>query len=92
MVRILLAILLLCYVLLPVIFLLYFWRSKYCSCPYCGNKILKTDKNCTHCSEKMPKYGTVEKKVIKVGKAYQEGAKILSTPENKIPDRLEKKE
>jgi hypothetical protein len=39
----------------------------------------------------MPKYDTLEKKVIKVGSAYQEGAKVLSEPERKITERLEKK-
>jgi len=38
----------------------------------------------------MPKYDTLDEKVIKVGKAYQEGARILATPEGKVTERLEK--
>ena len=90
MIEIILAVLLLCYVGLPIIFFIYFWRSKYASCPYCGEKILKIDKICTHCSKPMPKYDTLDEKVIKVGKAYQEGARILATPEGKVTERLEK--
>ena len=37
----------------------------------------------------MPKYETLEKKVIKVGHAYQEGAEILATPESKLPEMFE---
>ena len=91
MIQILLAILLLCYVGLPVIFFILFWRSKYCSCPYCGNNILKSDKTCSHCSKTMPEYETLEKKIIKVGKAYQDGAGILATPESKLPEMFEKR-
>ena len=91
MFEIILAILLICYGGLPVIFLILLWRSKYCSCPYCGNKILKSDKTCSHCSKHMPKYETLEKKVIKVGKAYQDGASILSTPESKLPEMFEER-
>lgn len=91
MIGILFAILLVCYVGLPIIFFIYFWRSKYTSCPYCGNKILKTAKICSHCTKTMPKYDTLEKKVIKVGRAYQDGAEILATPESKLPEMFEKR-
>ena len=91
MIEILLAILLLCYVGLPIIFFILIWRSKYCSCPYCGNSILKSAKICSHCSKTMPKYESLENKVITVGKAYQDGARILATPESKLPEMFEKR-
>jgi hypothetical protein len=39
----------------------------------------------------MPKYDTLENKVIKVGKAYQDGAEILATPEGKLPEMFEQR-
>jgi hypothetical protein len=39
----------------------------------------------------MPHYDTLETKVIKVGKAYQDGAEILATPEGKLPEMFEKR-
>jgi hypothetical protein len=39
----------------------------------------------------MPKYETLDKKVIKVGKAWQESAKIMAMPEGKRFDKLERK-
>ena len=39
----------------------------------------------------MPEYETLEKKIIKVGKAYQDGAGILATPESKLPEMFEKR-
>jgi hypothetical protein len=91
MFEIILAIIILCYVGLPIIFFILFWRSRYCSCPYCGDKILKTDKICTHCAKTMPKYDTLENKVIKVGHAWQESAKIMATPEGKRFTKLDEK-
>jgi hypothetical protein len=91
MIGVLFAILILCYVGLPIIFLIYFWRSRYCSCPYCGENILKSEKTCPNCSKKMPKYDTLEQKVIKVSKSYQYGAEILATPESKLPEMFERR-
>ncbi len=91
MIGIILAVILICYIAIPIIFFIYFWRSRYCSCPYCGNRILKIDKSCSHCNKTMPKYETLDKKVIKVGKAWQESANIMATPECKRFDKLEKK-
>ena len=39
----------------------------------------------------MPQYDTLENKVIKVGRAYQEGAEILATTGGKVIERLDKK-
>jgi len=39
----------------------------------------------------MPKYETLEKKVIKVGHAWQESAKIMATPEGKRFTKLDEK-
>ena len=91
MIEILFGLLIICYVGLPVIFFVYLWRSKYTSCPYCGNNILKTEQICPQCSKTMPQYDTLENKVIKVGRAYQEGAEILATPGGKVIERLDKK-
>ena len=52
---------------------------------------MKTEKICPHCSKEMPKYETAEDKVIKVGKAWQESAKIMATPEGKRFEKLDKK-
>ena len=91
MIGIIIAILLLCFIVFPGIYLLYLWRSKYCGCPYCGETILKTDRVCPHCSKNMPKYNTLENKVIKVGRTWQESAKIMATPEGKRFEKLNKK-
>ena len=89
MIGILFAILILCFVSVPIIIFIYLLLSKYCSCPYCGENILKTDKICSHCSKTMPKYDTLENKVLKVGHAWQESAKIMATPEGKRFSKLD---
>ena len=39
----------------------------------------------------MPKYDTLENKVIKVGRTWQRSAEIMATPEGKRFDALEEK-
>lgn len=90
-VGIIFAIYLICFIPIPFIILLYLWRSKYCSCPYCGNNILKSARVCPQCSKVMPKYDTLENKTVKVGKVWQDSAKIMATPEGKRFERLDKK-
>ena len=74
-----------------MIIFVYLWKSKYCSCPYCGDEILKSDKICSHCSKPMPKYENLESKIINVSHAYQDGARILATPESKLPEMFEQR-
>ncbi len=73
---------------LPLILFVYFWLSDYYSCPFCGNKILKSENICPFCSENLPRLKTLDEKVTTVAKAYHKGGEIFATP----PEDLIKKD
>jgi hypothetical protein len=60
---------------LPAIIWLYFYFSKYCACPFCGEKILKTERKCPKCNSDLQALDTLDKKALNVAHAYRDGAK-----------------
>lgn len=73
---------------MPVIILAWFWYSKYLSCPFCGGKMLKTERKCPGCRRTIGREGTAEGKVVKAGRAYGEGAKRIGEGEEGLERRL----
>jgi endogenous inhibitor of DNA gyrase (YacG/DUF329 family) len=90
MIEIIIGLILILFIGALIIFFIHSWYSSYYNCPFCGNKILKTDKICPHCSEQLQDLDTADKKIITVGKSFQEGAKRLTEPEDEIEKRYEK--
>ncbi len=76
---------------LPMILYVYFLFSDYYSCPFCGNKILKSENICPFCSENLPRLKTLDEKAITVGKAYHKGGEIFATPLDELTKKDEEK-
>ena len=60
---------------LPVFLLAWFYFSKYRSCPFCGEKMLKGETVCPSCNSEMPESENYDKKALNVARAYQDGHK-----------------
>lgn len=84
MIEIILIFILILFVALPIIYFVYSYQSKYYSCPFCGNRILKSDNICKYCSENLGKLDTPDKKIITIGKSFREGAEIRTKGEGDI--------
>jgi DNA-directed RNA polymerase subunit RPC12/RpoP len=89
MIEIILGLALIVFIVFPIIYLIYSLRSKHYPCPYCGNKILKSDRICVYCSENLEKLDTPDRKITTIGKSFREGADIAADPDQ-ISKRFEK--
>jgi hypothetical protein len=77
---------------LPMILYAYFVFSDYYSCPFCGNKILKSENMCPFCSETLPRLKPLDEKVSTVAKAYEKGGEIFATPLDELSKKNEEKD
>ena len=79
------------FIVVPIVYLIHSWSSKHTACPFCGEKILKSDRICPHCSVDLQKLDTVDKKIITVGKAFREGAEMRTRSDDEIEKRFRSK-
>ena len=59
----------------PAVLWTYFYFSKYYSCPFCGERILKTESKCPKCKSDLQGLDKLDKKALNVAHAYRDGGK-----------------
>jgi hypothetical protein len=91
MLTLIMGLLLLVFVFVPILYLFYVLQSKYYPCPFCGNSILKSDKICPFCSENLKELDTLDKKLVKIGKSYREGAELRAKGDDEIEKRYKER-
>ncbi|UCH88514.1 MAG: hypothetical protein JSV49_09675 [Thermoplasmata archaeon] len=91
MIEIILIFIFILFIAIIIIFFIHSWLSRFYNCPFCGEKILKTDTICMYCSENLKKLDTVDKKIVTIGKSFREGAELRTKSEDEIEKRYEEK-
>jgi hypothetical protein len=64
---------------LPAIILIHFWLLKNRLCPFCGEGIPKCAQACCHCGNEVPRGKTADEKIVRVGREYGRGARIIAS-------------